>query len=128
MSLSRKKIEIENRPNNNNNNNNNNNFDSSMVWASPQTITKNLPNHARDSKYEIIIITCFFFFSPSPPLAPASAGVIPASALSWWLETSLASKNFLTTSGGGSMRSMPITRFITWELKRKKMKCPIFFF
>ena len=37
MSLSRKKIEIENRPNNNNNNNNNNNFDSSMVWASPQT-------------------------------------------------------------------------------------------
>ncbi len=31
-----KKIEIENRPNNNNNNNNNN-FDSSMVWASPQT-------------------------------------------------------------------------------------------
>ncbi len=36
MSLSRKKIEIENRPNNNNNTNNNN-FDSSMVWASPQT-------------------------------------------------------------------------------------------
>ncbi len=36
MSLSRKKIEIENRPNNNNNNTNNN-FDSSMVWASPQT-------------------------------------------------------------------------------------------
>ncbi len=38
MSLSRKKNEIENRPNNNNNNTNNNiNFDSSMVWASPQT-------------------------------------------------------------------------------------------
>ncbi len=33
MSLT-KKIKIENRPNNNNNNNN---FDSSMVWASPQT-------------------------------------------------------------------------------------------
>ena len=37
MSLSRKKLEIENRPNNNNNNNTNTNFDSSMVWASPQT-------------------------------------------------------------------------------------------
>ncbi len=41
VSISKKKIEIENCPNNNNNNNNsnntNNNFDSSMVWASPQT-------------------------------------------------------------------------------------------